>query len=188
MSVDRVHFSRKTLLILLVLMLIIGVAVWATWYVSQSSVRNEADTAAAVALVDSEETPYVLLDGTPFSFADIRGQVRVVTSWASWVPASREELPVLNAIAEAYMDESVVFLAINRKEPQRRIEAFLQQLPELGSITIVIDETDAYYKAAEGYAMPETRIYDTSGNVVFVKRGPVTQAEIEAALDEVVSE
>lgn len=178
--------SHKGVRTILILILFLVVCAAATWYVVQTPVREEAATDAAVTLIDSEETPYVELDGQPFSFSELRGQVRVVTVWASWVPQMAEELTVLDAIAEQYQDTDVVILAVNRKEPKKRIEAFLKQVPELQHVRMVVDETDAFYQAAGGYAMPETRVYDTSGTIVFEVRGPLAESDLVSQVDALV--
>lgn len=154
-----------------------------TWYVATTPAREEVNTDAAATLHDSEDTPYSRLDGSTFKFSSVRGQVRVVNVWASWNPTSAQELSQLDSLAADFSARSVAFIAVNRKEPRSRIEAYLNQQPTLDNLTIIIDETDAYYEAVSGYAMPETRIYDKEGNIHTTIRGPFDPADIRTIIE-----
>lgn len=180
---ESIHYNSKIGIGLVIGMVVLTGLGVLTWYITESPARQEVGTEAATALVDSEDTPYLRLDGTPFSFNELRGQVRVVNVWASWSPASREELVAMDELATEFADADVAFVAINRQEPKRRIEAYLQQLPPLtDDLQLIVDETDAYYKNVEGFAMPETRIYDMAGNLHTEIRGPFEITELQAVL------
>lgn len=178
-AVTRMHILTIGLIVVL-----IALAVVLTWYVGVRTEKQELGTDAAATLIDSEATPYRDLGGEPFHFSDLRGQVRVVNVWASWSPHSVDELVQLQAISEQYADSNVVVVAINRKEPTHRIEAFLQQYSQdMSSLRIVVDETDAFYKNSGGYAMPETLVYDANGNLYEHIRGPVEDVYLRQIID-----
>lgn len=169
-----------------ILTVLITVLVAAVWYHQYNLAQENTD--AAKTLQTSEDTPYTTLAGEPYSFTEYEKSIRVVTTWATWSPYSAEQLTLFDELAEMYADKGVVFLAINRKEPRYRIESYLAaQSKTFTNLDLVIDETDAFYKAAAGYAMPETRVYDRSGDTIVSIQGPVTKTQIETALNQLIT-
>lgn len=176
----RERVSRRTLFVLLLLLLHAGAV---TWYVHYTAVRDEVGKAASELLTESESTPYTTLTGEPFSFTEFRGKVRVVNVWASWSPFAATELPILNSIANTYGERSVVTIAVNRKEQKERAAAYIATIPPIPNVVFAIDETDAFYQSVGGYAMPETIIFNAAGDIVWHYRGVVTYDLIAAELD-----
>lgn len=52
--------------------------------------------------------------GTKIKLNQLKGQVSLITFWASWCPACRQELPSMAALAEKYPDLNIV--AVNLDE------------------------------------------------------------------------
>lgn len=110
----------------------------------------------------------------------------VVTSWASWCPQCTEGIVSLGEIAESYKDRDVVVLAVNRSEDKYTAERYLSTVTLPSSVQIVLDPSDHYFSASEGYAMPETILYNEDGEVVLHQRGNVNAGEIQGAIDELL--
>ncbi|USN87840.1 MAG: TlpA family protein disulfide reductase [Candidatus Nomurabacteria bacterium] len=130
-----------------------------------------------------EAEPYTDLEGNKSDLEQYLGRTMVVNSWASWSPFSKSDLETLAMLAEKYQQKDVVFLAINRKESKQQAQRFLNTILGNTNVQLVLDPRDHFYKSIGGYAMPETVIYDSRGNMVTHIHGSINQREVEAALD-----
>ncbi len=178
--------QRSTVFTSMSLLLILIVAGLLTyWYLSipRDSKGSDADTS----LYSETSGVFISLAGEEVSFDSHVGQVRVVTSWASWNPFSVSDLQTLNAVAGSYKDRGVVFLAINRKESKEQAERFLKSLPELQNLEFAIDTKDTFYTSIGGYAMPETILYDEKGAIAAHTRGTLTEDKLKALIDEALT-
>lgn len=159
---------------LIVLCLIILLAGFLTWFITKKN--NQAYNPAASALGTQEnQTPYTDLEGNILSLDSYLGDIIVVNSWASWSPASVTELPMLAKMSDEFSDKNVKILAINRNEPRTTAERFLKSVGVSDKVQLVLDADDRYFKSVEGYAMPETIIYDRGGNIIYHHRGAITE-------------
>lgn len=161
----------NTLAILGGILLVLGMGLS---YYKQHVSSSERNTAATQTLLVSDQTPYIDLEGNPFSFDQFRGQVRVVNAWASWSPFCVTELTNLETLANEYADQNVAVIGVNRKEPKEKAQAFLGHIGSFSKTHFAIDLTDAFYTSIGGFSMPETIFYDTKGNIVFHARGAMT--------------
>ncbi|MEM7124051.1 MAG: TlpA disulfide reductase family protein [Pseudomonadota bacterium] len=78
-----------------------------------------------IALSDDTKTLVALLDpisGPPVTPEGLDGKVVVVTFFASWCPPCHTEFTHLNELYEAYHDQGVEIIAINRFEQAGRFE------------------------------------------------------------------
>lgn len=125
---------------------------------------------------------YTDLDGNSVSLETFKGKPIVINSWATWMPFSKDELPMLTALSGDYKDK-VNFIAINRMEDKEVIKSYLTTYGIKTDIPFLVDPADTFYKAIEGFAMPETVIYDREGVIVLHVRGVVTEAEIKSSLE-----
>ncbi len=128
-------------------------------------------------------------DGQAVSLREeVRGQVAIINAWASWCPYCTRELPDFVHIQEEFGD-SVVVLAINRKESRGAARAYLEQHAiDEGAVRILFDDNDAFYAAIQGVAMPETVVVDRTGDIVFHARGPMTLADMRRVLAETLAD
>jgi thiol-disulfide isomerase/thioredoxin len=113
-------------------------------------------------------------------------QIVIVNSWASWSPYAARELPLLSQVA-VERGSAVRILAVNRDEPDTRMEAYLSTLGELPGIDFILDQNDYYYQQIGGFAMPETIFYDRDGNIFLHKRGELTKAEVDDYLNQLLA-
>jgi len=149
--------------------------------------EGEAGSDAGKTLASSETQIFTDLEGTPFTFDAFAGKIRVVNSWASWTPFSAVELRNLEELASEQDKEQVIFIAVNRKESKEIAKSYLATLGSFEGLLFAIDVNDTFYASIGGYSMPETVIYDASGNIVFHKRGPATPAEVKEQIAQALS-
>jgi len=126
---------------------------------------------------------YTDINGNPIDFASFRGKPLVVNSWASWMPFSQTELPLLIEAQDRHSN-TVTIIAINRMETKERARAFLEayNIP-LDTILFLIDPTDHFYRSVGGYAMPETIFIDARGVIQNHIRGTLTESNLTQSIE-----
>ncbi len=142
-----------------------------------------------VALFSNEfgTLPYTDLNGNEIFLDQYLGKILVVATWASWSPFSQADLQTLSELSSEYSSDDVIFLAINRKETKDQAARYMNSIPEVKGVVLVLDPTDRYYMAVGGYAMPEAVIYNKRGEIVNHLRGVAPKADIKATVDTVIS-
>ncbi len=171
---------------IVVAMAIVVVAVFAV-VVYLRFIRDPERSAVETLLLENEEGVFVDNQGQPMDFESYKKSIRIINSWATWTPFSKDELQTLNTVAGEFKDRGVVVLAVNRDEPQERIDAFLASLPPLPNITFVRDTADMLYAASAGYTMPETLIYSSEGVLLFHKRGVTSIDELRSEAEKAIA-
>lgn len=59
------------------------------------------------------------LDGRTISIASLRGQVVILTFWATWCAPCKEELPLLSAYAARHAGQGLAVLGFSLDEPEQ---------------------------------------------------------------------
>jgi len=176
-----------TLLIILAVLLVAGIATWLI--VTRNNQENEVASPAMQALsTTGEQDPYTDLEGNPMGLTGYVGTVLVVSTWASWCPSCVDSLKELSLLAQAYPPTEVKILAINRSDPANIAKAFLRKYGISSDVQLVLDGDDRFFKSIDGYTMPETVIYDPDGNVLYHKHGVTTLPEMKNQIDTVLSD
>ncbi len=180
--------SRRSLIVIGVLLSILIIGGLLTYQIFLSptgyKAREEADLAK---VVNTEEDSYITLDGEPSNLEDFRGSVLLVNVWASWSPYTQTEHETLARLKSTFGD-SLEVVALNRKENKETALAYLDTIGKKEGIEYVIDTTDHFFKSFDGYAMPETLIFDEVGNIEYRKRGTLTYEEAEQIVRELVED
>lgn len=122
------------------------------------------------------------LDGTQYDLAAHRGKWVVVNFWATWCKPCVKEMPELSALDAMRDHVEVLGLAYDDSEPQD-IRAFLDKRPVVYPIAIV-DTFDPPQAFATPRGLPTTYLIGPDGRMVRKFMGPITAAEIEAAIAE----
>lgn len=137
-----------------------------------------ADTADAVGQTPSLRI--ALLDGGDYDLASRRGRWVVLNFWATWCKPCLKEMPDLDAFDAARDDVEVVGLAYEEIEPQD-MRAFLKRRPVKYAIAIV-DVYDPPPAFGTPRGLPMTYVIAPDGRVARRFLGPVTSADLEAAI------
>jgi thiol-disulfide isomerase/thioredoxin len=180
--------TRKQLIgagaLLVIIVLCAATAVW--WYTEERA--QERDVVADLLTGEAAVASYRNLEGGEVNLAPEADQAVVITSWASWCPQCADDLVLLNRLGEQYPPTALRIVAVNRSEPRAQAQRFMTTLPPLPRIEFILDQNDYFFHAVSGYAMPETLFYSTAGELVFHKRGNLTQEELETQLRSIVPE
>ena len=176
--------SKTHLTILGILFSLLLVGVFVTYhFISKEKLAIEPETQKLFAGTENEAT-YTDINGNPISLEQFLGKVLVVTTWASWSPFSEADLTKMNAMSNDYDKNSVVFMAINRKETREQAQRYVASLPALDNLVVVIDQEDFFYKSVGGYAMPESLVFDKNGNILDHTRGIFDEEKTRSLINE----
>lgn len=173
--------------LIIVLSLIVCILVVLTLQLRDKRSQVETDPAYRLLTSALEGDSFIDITGNKTAVNPKSAALTVVTVWASWSPYSVEDLQILNALAAEFKDQSVAFVAVNRKEPPHQAQRFLDTVGQLPNLKLVIDTTDEFYFAAEGYTMPETVIYDQNGVIVSQIKGAIRTEDLRALLSNYLS-
>lgn len=124
------------------------------------------------------------LDGQTVSLNDLRGQPVFINFWASWCPACREEMPLIQTVHErqAGQSQSAIILGINVGESPSTVEGFMQE-NEL-SFPVLLDITQTVAQNYNIRAIPTTFFIDSEGIIREIKIGAFTSVvQIERGLE-----
>ena len=157
------------------------------FFQDQSEVQQRQNTPAAQALLPPEDVQsFTDLAGQPFSVSESFGSVMVVMTWASWCPLCAADFAPYGDIATEYKDRGVVFYALNRGEDPYSAERFLATIDEPTSVRYILDPSDYFFAQSEGYAMPETIVYNKEGGVVLRQHGSLRPDELRTVLNNIL--
>ncbi|MGH8933979.1 MAG: cytochrome c biogenesis protein CcdA [Egibacteraceae bacterium] len=114
-----------------------------------------------------------LSDGEDISVADLRGEVVLLNTWATWCVPCREEMPAFQALHERYGDQGlrVVAVSIDQGPADAKVADYVQA----AGITFEIwrDPTSRITHAFRVLGPPETFLITKDGQIVHHWRGQV---------------
>jgi thiol-disulfide isomerase/thioredoxin len=180
--------NRKNLMVLGGIIIVVALLATLTYFIRTNSIREAQNEAKKTLFSEDVNAQFLDAESNPIDLTTYEDNILVVNVWASWSPYTAVEFPILNEIANAYKDRGVKVLGMNRKESQVQIERYLATIPQYDAIEQIIDVNDFYYAGTDGYAMPETIIYDSDGKIIQHIRGVVVKSELENILNQILAE
>lgn len=119
-----------------------------------------------------------LADGSVFDIAEHRGQVVVLTFWASWCGPCRREAPVLSRLH----DQGVTVIGLGVEE--HSLERLAKDAVELGARYTVGRPESGVIERMRVSVIPTTYVIDKTGSIVLARTGLVSEGDLEAAVRE----
>lgn len=125
------------------------------------------------------EVELATLDGKPARVTQaLGGKIGVVSLWATWCEACREELDALNRLHERAGSRGAVVLAIAVGEKRAKVASFVRE--HALSYAQLVDEDYKLADALGARRVPATLVVDRDGRILF--SGGALDAEAIAAL------
>jgi peroxiredoxin len=126
---------------------------------------TEALDAIDAAQVTREQADFTLtdLEGKNWELQGLRGQVVLVNFWATWCPASRREMPELDALYQRFKDQGLVVLAITNEDAGRTAPFIAARHI---SFPILLDPDAKVNQLFQIQAIPMSFVYDRDGKLV----------------------
>jgi len=123
------------------------------------------------------------LDGTPLDLARLRGRVVLVSMWATWCKACKQEMPALDAFYRQHHAQGIEIIALSSDRPRDR-ENVAKYMGSLSYPAAMI--TDARPNGfGSPTSLPMTYVIDTDG-VVRAQMSPDGTPVTAKNLDDIV--
>jgi thiol-disulfide isomerase/thioredoxin len=142
---------------------------------------------AAAGPADAKGVPDLTLKdlaGHAQKLSALRGQIVVLSFWATWCVPCREELPRLSKLNEEFAGRNVHFVAVSIDEPKDRAKVG----PYLAEQKIRLDawvggDAGLLERFGMGEIVPATLILDERGQVVTRIMGEAREEDVRSRLD-----
>ena len=125
------------------------------------------------------------LDGAPLDGEALQGRVTVLTFWATWCPACRDELGDLDELAGDYADAPVAFIAVDHEgiglEQAAAVARRYRDARGL-RLPVAIDDGSMAGLFRVG-PIPHTVVLDAGGTIRYVHQGRVRADTLSEEVD-----
>jgi len=129
------------------------------------------------------------LDGEMVSLQDLQGKVVIVNLWATWCPPCRAEMPAIERVYRANVDQGLVILGIHTtfQDGQEAARAFVQDFDL--TFPVLLDRTGDVSRQYQLRALPSTYFIDRKGMIQHVViGGPMSEATLETYVQDILRE
>jgi peroxiredoxin len=182
------YWNRLFVLVLLAGMLFIGATRVQPGDTPVDAAISEAAGQTPAPQIDHLAPDFTLPDlaSNAVSLSALKGQVVLITIWATWCPPCRAEMPTIQATYEQYHGRGFTVLAINQAEDSRSVAAFMQQYGL--TFPALLDSESTVSQSYQVRALPSSFFVDRSGIVRVVYRGPMPRSIISGTVERLVQE
>jgi peroxiredoxin len=111
------------------------------------------------------------LDGQAMRLSAYRGQVVLVSVWATWCPPCREEMPSMERLYQKLADRGFVILAVSQDETGADgVKTFVDQTKV--TFPVLLDPDGDVGRSYGVWGYPESFLVDRTGGIVEHVVGP----------------
>jgi thiol-disulfide isomerase/thioredoxin len=125
------------------------------------------------------------LDGEKFNNESVKGKAVLVQFWATWCHYCKRDESAVDTIAEDYASKGLIVLAVDVREPRKKVERYLQGSPRACKIVLMDDTNLAAMFAAK--AFPLYVLIDQNGKIAGTLKGSVGEDGLRRLLKKVIS-
>jgi thiol-disulfide isomerase/thioredoxin len=124
------------------------------------------------------------LAGQPQKLSALRGQIVVLSFWATWCGPCKEELPRLSQLSDTYAGKNVRFIAvsIDEKKDRSKIEPYLTR-QNIHLEVWVGGDSELLARYGLGDIVPGTLILDQQGEVITRIVGEARADDVRSRLE-----
>lgn len=112
-------------------------------------------------------------------FAANKGKVTLVMFWATWCPACKTELPVLEQLRAKYPDDKLDIMAISVDDTEAAMKSFLESRPT--SLSVFLSKADVGSEF-DIKTIPSLFILDKNGQVAFNSSGAYPMEMLDSVI------
>jgi len=141
-------------------------------------------TTVHAASINPGDIPTIDGDGFFKRVAADKGKIVVVNVFASWCPPCRDEIPRLVNIRWSLSEDQVVLLGVS---VDREPKALANYMSEMNMNYPVFLATGDFIQRLRVRAVPQILIYNRQGEQVFSHQGLMDEADIRAAINEILA-
>ncbi len=120
--------------------------------------------------------------GREWTLAQLSNKTVMVDFWTTWCPRCREELPVLERLADDFRDRELVILAIDVGEDEAAVRGFVEK--HIVKLPVLLAGEDAMILAYQVQAYPTLVVIDRTGKVAKHHTGAGSEAELKEWIGE----
>jgi len=125
------------------------------------------------------------LDGEKFNNESVKGKAVLIEFWATWCPYCKRDQPAIDTITEEYEPQGLIVLAVDVKEPRKKVERYLEQSPRACKI-VLMDDTNLT-AMFEAKAFPFYVLIDQNGRIAGTHKGTAGEDGLRRMLRKVIS-
>ena len=111
------------------------------------------------------------LHGEQRSLVEFRGQVVLLSFWASWCTPCIQEMPSIQRLQQRLHGRPFAVLGVNVGERERRVQTVARQLGL--DFPVLLDRDSSEFKRWGGEMLPTSYVLDSDGAARFVALGPL---------------
>lgn len=127
------------------------------------------------------------LDGKTVSQVDLLGSPVVISYWATWCIPCKQELPILQRLAQEYSSRGLVVLTVNALD-QDDLDKVQTMTAELGmSFPVLLDQDKAFSNAYQAMFFPSTYYIQPNGVIQAIKLGDSSEADMRAKIESLLA-
>ena len=130
------------------------------------------------------EASFTDLEGQSVALEQFKGKVAIINFWATWCPPCRKEIPDLIEAQEQYRERGVIFLGIAVEDNNALVQEFARAYNINYPLVTGKERGIALMQKLGNQVagLPFTLVLGAQGNIVDTRRGPMSAARIEKAL------
>lgn len=120
-------------------------------------------------------------EGVSYTLAGLKGKWVLVNFWAPWCPVCLEEMPGFNTLQQHHKDLQIIGVAVMYMKKQEVMDVVRAKSL---AYPVVLGNEDVASEFGEMPGMPVSFLYSPSGKLVGRHDGPLTQRDMEQAMDQ----
>jgi thiol-disulfide isomerase/thioredoxin len=126
------------------------------------------------------------LAGGQVSLSDFRGQVVLINLWATWCPACKLEIPVLESAYKAHQGNGLVVLGIDIGESADDVRSYLAGAGV--TYPVLLDRESVMLVKLRALGLPVSVIVDRNGIARVRHNGELSRSQIEGYVEPLLAE
>ncbi|MCL4477046.1 MAG: TlpA family protein disulfide reductase [Nitrospirae bacterium] len=98
------------------------------------------------------------------SLSSLKGNVVLISFWATWCPPCRDEMPSLNKLYREYRNRGLVVVAVSTDRSRSSVKDFLGKNPV--GFPVLMDSDSKVARQFKVFSLPTTFLLDRNGAIV----------------------